>query len=123
MYESPAKRVKTGKRKDIMNFCDECGGIIVPEKEDGETSYKCRNCGERYTAEDLGISITEKKEENEQSMIGEGDDESLPETDAECDECGNDKAHWWMEQTRAGDEPETRFFKCTECGNTWREYD
>ncbi|HID27364.1 MAG TPA: transcription factor S, partial [Methanosarcinales archaeon] len=26
-------------------------------------------------------------------------------------------------QLRSADESETRFFRCTECGKTWREYD
>ncbi|MEM4865380.1 MAG: hypothetical protein QXY09_02690 [Acidilobaceae archaeon] len=25
-------------------------------------------------------------------------------------------------QTRAADEPPTRFYRCTKCGYTWREY-
>jgi len=34
------------------------------------------------------------------------------------------KVHeWWMEQTRASDEPPTRFYECTECGNVHKEYD
>ncbi len=106
-----------------MEFCDECGGIIVPKKEEGNTSFKCRNCGKKYVKEGMELKITEKNKDVEHSLIGEGDDESLPITDAECKKCGNNKAHWWMEQTRAADEPETRFFKCTNCGNTWREYD
>jgi len=27
-----------------------------------------------------------------------------------------------MIQTRAADEPPTRFYRCTKCGHTWREY-
>lgn len=106
-----------------MNFCDECDGIIVPEKHGEETSFKCRNCGEKYTEEDLDMNITEKKEKEDQNLIAEQEDEQLPKTYAKCHECGNDEAYWWMEQTRAADEPKTRFFKCTECSNTWREYD
>ncbi|MBI2112883.1 transcription factor S, partial [Candidatus Woesearchaeota archaeon] len=26
------------------------------------------------------------------------------------------------QQTRGADEPETRFFRCTKCNYTWREY-
>ncbi|MCK4973458.1 MAG: transcription factor S, partial [Candidatus Heimdallarchaeota archaeon] len=29
----------------------------------------------------------------------------------------------WMVQTRSADESPTRFFRCTACGETWREYD
>jgi DNA-directed RNA polymerase subunit M len=31
-------------------------------------------------------------------------------------------AYFWTQQTRGADEPETRFFKCTKCSHTWREY-
>lgn len=106
-----------------MKFCDECGGILVPEKEEGETQFKCRNCGLEADSEGTAMNITEEKQDTDQGLIGEGDDESLPKTEAECSECGNDEAFWWMEQTRAGDEPETRFFRCTNCSHTWREYD
>ncbi len=108
-----------------MSFCKECEGIIVPQKEKGEKHFKCRNCGSEHKEQEGEIiSITEKKEEEERGFIGEKDDEeTLPEIDEKCGECGNGTAYWWTEQTRSADEPETRFFKCTECGNTWREYD
>ncbi|GAI81579.1 unnamed protein product, partial [marine sediment metagenome] len=34
----------------------------------------------------------------------------------------NEKAYFWSVQTRSGDEAETKFFKCTKCEFTWREY-
>ncbi|MCK5109548.1 MAG: transcription factor S, partial [Methanosarcinales archaeon] len=42
---------------------------------------------------------------------------------ARCEECGNTTAYWWLRQLRSADESETRFFRCTKCGRTWREYD
>ena len=39
-----------------------------------------------------------------------------------CEKCGNKAAYYWTQQTRGADEPETRFFKCTKCEYTWREY-
>lgn len=41
--------------------------------------------------------------------------------DEECPKCKNPKAYTWSQQMRAGDEPETIFFKCVNCSNTWRE--
>lgn len=107
-----------------MKFCDECGGILIPKK-DGE-GFVCRNCGKEYKEEEGGeMRITEKGKETEDEVIDVQDEESsqLPVTEKKCEECGNNKAYWWMSQTRSGDEPATRFFKCTECGHTWREYD
>jgi len=39
-----------------------------------------------------------------------------------CPKCGNDEAFFWTAQMRAADEAETRFFRCTKCKHTWREY-
>ncbi|MCK7525274.1 MAG: hypothetical protein MZV64_50535 [Ignavibacteriales bacterium] len=47
----------------------------------------------------------------------------LPTTNARCPECGNNVAYWWLRQLRSADESEVRFFRCTKCSRTWREYD
>jgi len=39
-----------------------------------------------------------------------------------CPKCGHQGAHWMLQQTRAADEPETRFYICPKCGYRWREY-
>jgi len=46
----------------------------------------------------------------------------LPVTKAECKKCGSDGILWMM-QTRSADEPSTRFYRCTKCNHTWREYE
>ena len=65
--------------------------------------------------------------ENKKSKIIVLDEKSkidiLPKTDTQCPKCENREAYWWMQQMRAADEPPTRFFKCTKCGNVWREYE
>jgi DNA-directed RNA polymerase subunit M len=47
---------------------------------------------------------------------------ALPIVDAKCKKCGHGKAYYWEQQTRAADEPATRFYRCTSCKATWREY-
>lgn len=42
--------------------------------------------------------------------------------DVTCPKCGAKKALSWVQQTRASDEPPTRFYKCVSCEYTWREY-
>ena len=66
--------------------------------------------------------LTEEQEALTDRFRGE-EDESRPTTQVTCPRCGNDEAYWHLEQTRAADESETRFFECTECGYKWREYD
>ena len=51
-----------------------------------------------------------------------GDVEVYPIISSECKKCGHDKVYFWTMQTRATDEAETKFFKCTKCEFTWREY-
>jgi DNA-directed RNA polymerase subunit M len=50
------------------------------------------------------------------------DIETRPVIEARCPECEHNEAYYWTQQTRSADEPETRFFKCTKCSHTWREY-
>lgn len=111
-----------------MEFCDECGGMLVSEKEDGETKMKCRSCGEYQEAEAEDMKVTEEKEEDPMDRLNvneAGDEEtSRPTTERECKACGEKtEQEWWMKQTRASDEPPTRFYRCTQCDNVFKSYD
>lgn len=115
-----------------MEFCDECGGILVSEKKDDKSVTKCRNCGEVQEVEGGDYKVTEEKEEDpmDRLNVSSEDDKSStrPTTMKECPKCSenseDEKEHeWWMEQTRSSDEPPTRFYECTECGNVHKEYD
>ncbi len=86
--------------------------------------YVCPKCGaeqpmtegikiERETKGDDKIVVIGKKEQNLRTT---------PQVKAECLKCGNDKAYWWMVQTRGIDESSTQFYRCTKCGYTWRDY-
>ena len=55
-------------------------------------------------------------------MVEEDAHGTMPLTDEECPKCKHGKAYYWLVQTRAGDEPETRFFRCEKCKHTWRDY-
>lgn len=92
----------------------------MPKKENGKNVIIC-SCG--YT--DKKVVVEEFKEEIKQKKgieVAGDEDSMLPETDGECPKCKNDKAYYWLVQTRAGDEPETKFLKCTKCKHTWRDY-
>lgn len=97
-----------------VEFC-ECGGMLVPSKG----GVKCRSCGRSFKKTIKKIKTPQKKKD---IVIIEDNRPDLPETDNECPKCSNNRAYWWMIQTRSSDEPPTRFYKCTKCKHTWREY-
>jgi transcription factor S len=101
-----------------MEFCPKCGCVMVKD----EDNSKCQRCD--YKSKDkINLESSEIiKVKSEIVLIDEKDSNFLSETDTECPKCSNDKAYFWTLQTRAGDESETRFFKCTKCKHTWRVY-
>ncbi len=104
-----------------MEFCDKCGSILIPKKTKTGVIFVCRNCGKEYKKGNE-IKITEKIVKEDKIKIIDDKEDKLPVTENLCPECGNKEAFWWMQQTRSIDEPPTRFYKCTKCGHTWREY-
>jgi len=101
-----------------MLFCPKCGAILKPKQEKGKRFLAC-GCG--YTNRKEKAVLSETVGTAEEIPIVEEDDRQLPVTDVICPTCGHGKAGFWTAQTRAGDEPETRFFKCLKCGHTWRD--
>lgn len=103
-------------------FCPKCGSILIPKKKNKKKVIEC-SCG--YKEKDVSKieDIKEVVKPKKDIEVIEEQPEILPETEAECPKCGNKTAYYWSVQTRAGDEPETRFLRCKECKHTWREYD
>ena len=106
-----------------MMFCPKCGSILMPKKDKNKTILTCK-CGysnkkpdeitpikETVAKKDKGIEVVENEEE-----------QTLPLTEVECEKCGHNQAYYWTVQTRAADEPETKFLKCEKCSHTWRDY-
>lgn len=96
---------------------------MTPKKEDGTTIFKCK-CGHstKNTSKD-DTSLKQKGKQKEKvEVVPEKDNSHLPKTKAECPKCEHDTAYYWTVQTRAGDEPETKFLRCEECNHTWRDY-
>ncbi len=99
-----------------MEFCPKCGSFMVYKGD----KLVCRKCGYEKEA-GQGFVIESKRNEGEIPVI-ESKIETLPKTNVICPNCGNKEAYWWIRQMRAADEPEVRFYRCTKCGKTWREY-
>jgi DNA-directed RNA polymerase subunit M len=101
-----------------MEFCEKCGGMILVQGN----KAACVSCGKKL-AKKPKIESSEKSEFKETiAVIKEGEDNTYPTVEMECPQCKNKKAFFWTMQTRAGDESETKFYKCTKCKYTWRKY-
>lgn len=101
-----------------MEFCPKCGAILLLNKK----GNKCPRCS--YSSKKrLKVKTSEKIEEKKEiEVTKDKDSEVRPIVQEVCGECKNPEAYFWTVQTRAGDEAETKFFKCTKCDYTWREY-
>ena len=95
---------------------------MLAQKKGGKTYLKCRACGNQIEKEIKDDGIRKTRTEKKDVVVIEDNKPDLPETKKECPRCGNQRAWYWLIQTRAADEPPTQFFKCTKCKHIWREY-
>ncbi|MGC8585321.1 MAG: transcription factor S [Thermoplasmata archaeon] len=105
--------------REVM-FCPKCGSLMHPKNG----KWVCSKCGYEMeiVKEQKKEKIVEKAKEKE-VIILENELSVYPVDDTQiCPKCGNRGAYYMVKQTRAADEPETRFFICTKCGYRWREY-
>ena len=101
-----------------MEFCEKCGGVILVQ----DNKAACMSCGHKLKKKPK-IESSEKIEQKEAvEVIKEEADNINPIIEIECPKCKNGKAYFWTLQTRAADESETKFYKCTKCKYTWRKY-
>jgi DNA-directed RNA polymerase subunit M len=99
-----------------LTFCEKCKGIMMPTPK----GMKCRKCGHEIAKQtDMALKTKQKKGE---IIVLEKDESTLPTIERACPSCSNETAYFWLIQTRSSDEPPTRFFRCTKCKYTWREY-
>lgn len=101
-----------------MRLCPKCGNILVPN---GKSKLKCRVCDYSPKSKD-NLELKEKIKTNKEKIGDIENVETYPKTESECPKCDNKEAYWWVMGTRAADEPETTFYKCTKCGHVWRDY-
>ncbi len=108
-----------------MEFCPNCSSLMVPEKDGKKRILRCKRCNKTQEIKDknsysLEDDYSQKKSEGIIEL--DNDSQQLPTTREECPKCKNKKAYWWTYQTRSGDEPATKFLRCTKCSHTWRDY-
>lgn len=105
-------------------FCPKCRNLLTIKKDGNKKIFVC-SCGYKTSKLEDKPTIKEKiaGEEKEMGIVDKKKElNSLPKTEAECPECQHKVAYFWLVQTRASDEPETKFYKCEKCGHVWRDY-
>lgn len=100
-----------------MEFCEKCGGMILTK--DGKTA--CAACGHKPKRKQT-VKSSEKIENKEVVAVIKKEENINPIVDIKCPKCKNGKAYFWTQQTRSSDESETKFYRCTKCNHSWRNY-
>jgi len=106
-----------------MEFCPNCE-ILLKKNDSG--LLHCPKC--KYLKEKTVESIKEEPEEanSEFLVMGEEDVKQAKGLEStvpiDCEKCHNKEGVSWTFQTRSADEPETKFYRCTKCNYTWRDY-
>ena len=108
-----------------MEFCPTCGTLL----KKSSTSNRDLVCPKGHNVgKKINKPIKEKlgKSDPDFLVMEESDmkkDQGLKSTiKIDCEKCHNQEGVWWSLQTRSADEPETRFYRCTKCNHTWRDY-
>jgi len=104
-------------------FCPKCGSLLLPKTVGKKKIVSCK-CGYK-SDETKEFGVIKEKINNKRmilEVINENEGQALPLVDEKCPKCKHPKSFFWTMQTRAGDEPETRFFRCEKCKHTWRDY-
>ena len=105
----------------INMFCEKCGKLL--KNQNGV--FVCSICGaERSDTTASHLVKTDKRIERELIIVDDIEQiKTLPTIAVRCPTCNHNEAFWWLRQLRSADESEVRFFRCTKCSHTWREYD
>lgn len=101
-----------------MEFCPKCGAVLVQKRKNSG----CPRCS--YSSKTKSVLVSSEKMGKKAGIdvVKEKGAEVLPTVNEKCRKCRSEKAYFWTVQTRSGDEAETKFFRCTKCEHTWREY-
>ena len=102
-----------------MDFCPKCGSVLI-QKMKNIGCPRCNYSSKGKVKINASEEIHEKKQET--VVIKGKEPQIFPIVNEECIKCGGPQAYFWTVQTRASDEAETKFFKCTKCGHTRRDY-
>jgi DNA-directed RNA polymerase subunit M len=104
-------------------FCPVCGTKLKPTPTKDGVKLMCPR-GHYETVGEVKPIVERTVKEGTVAVIEDVEEKitPMPTVRVECPKCGNNRAYWWLVQTRGGDESSTQFYKCTKCGYTWRLY-
>ena len=108
-----------------MQFCEDCGSMMKPRDDRMVcTNDDCgASTGRDRDREAAFVTTDAQTDDDVIESSEEANFEGKPiASDVRCEACGNGEAWYTLKQTASADEPPTRFFKCTDCGHRWREY-
>ena len=106
-----------------MDICPKCDSRL---KKNNDGLLACPKC--KFVKEGAIKEETKKLEEpNPEFLVmdesdvnqAKGLESTVP---IDCEKCHNKEGVSWTFQTRSADEPETKFYRCTKCNYTWRDY-
>ncbi|MBI4016806.1 MAG: transcription factor S [Candidatus Aenigmarchaeota archaeon] len=99
-----------------MMFCPKCKSILLPKPGKG---LQC-SCGHKQ--EGVVTLKEHAKIKTAKVEVIEKEININPIVEMDCPKCMHKHAQFFEVQTRAADEPATKFYKCQGCGHTWRDY-
>lgn len=113
-----------------MEFCDECGNLMLAATVDGKKVFKCKCGAVKELSEEKTqdykirkkIEHSPRDEVTNSKQITEWKDKNLRSTisNFKCRHCGYTKAQLETRQTRSADEGMTHFIICLGCGNMFK---
>ena len=106
-----------------MDFCPHCD-TRLKKNDDGLLA-----CAKWKFVKEKTVNITKEKSEDANSEFLVMDESDMNQAKGlestvpiDCEKCHNKEGVSWTFQTRSADEPETKFYRCTKCNHTWRDY-
>ena len=107
-----------------MEFCPKCETHL--KKDNSGSSLICPKC--QYVKPKSDQTKEEKPQESDPNLLVMEENDVKESKGLEstiridCEKCRNQEGVSWTFQTRSADEPETKFYRCSKCKYTWRDY-
>ena len=91
-----------------MKFCSKCGSFLKMDR--AKRALICPRCGHEESAENNIVYVRSSSDKEKVVILGkkELNIRTTPQVKNICPKCGNNKAYWWMVQTRGVDESTTQ---------------